>query len=64
MHGKHSCRVQGPSSEGVVVSQLLSREVVEYVRNRKPNQNRGVCLSFWCEPEGYSSDGEKNKAVN
>lgn len=42
MHGKRSWRVVGSSYQEVTVSQLLSREVVEYVRNRKPDQDRGV----------------------
>ncbi len=63
MHGKHSWRVEGPSSQEVVVSQLLSSEVVEYVRNRKSTQNRGVSFSFWYKPDGVDpNNGAKNKA--
>jgi hypothetical protein len=64
MHGKHSWKVEGPSSDDVVVSQLLSREVVEYIRNRKPDQNRGVSFSFWYNVSEFAGDGSgsRNKA--
>jgi len=57
MHGKHSWKVEGQPSQDVVVSQLLSSDVVEYIR-RKP----GVCFSFCYKPDGNISSGEKNKA--
>ena len=47
MHGKHSWKVEGQANQEVVISQLLSKEVVEYIRNRKDNQSRGVSFSFW-----------------
>jgi len=62
MYGKHSWYVSGSSNQNVTVAQLLSREVVEYIRNRKDGQNRGVCFSFWYKPDGNISSGEKNKA--
>ncbi|MEM3040914.1 MAG: LamG domain-containing protein [Nitrososphaerota archaeon] len=62
MHGKHSWNVTGSANQDVVVSQLLSKEVVEYIRNRKPNQNRGACFSFWYKPDDVTSNGEKNRA--
>ena len=59
---KHSWHVEGRFSQNVTIAQLLSREVVEYIRNRKPNQNRGVAFSFWYKPDDALSNGEKNKA--
>ena len=50
MHGKHSWRVEGSSSQNVTITQLLSNEVVEYVRDRKPNQNRGMRFIFGYKP--------------
>jgi len=42
---------------------ILGSNAVEYIRNRKDCQNRGVCFSFWYKPDGVNStDGEKNKA--
>ena len=49
-HRKHSWRVEGSSIQNVTIVQLLSNEVVEYVRDRKPNQNRGMCFIFWYRP--------------
>ena len=62
MHGKHSWQVTGGSSDDLVVGQTLSSEVVEYIRQRQTDQNRGVCFSFWHRPDGVIESGEKNKA--
>ena len=62
MHGKHSWNVTGPSNQDAMVAQLLDKEVTEYVRNRRDNQNRGVCFSFWYKPESALSDRTKNNA--
>ena len=51
MHGKASWRVVGPSDEPALMSQLLRREVVEYIRQRREGRNRGVCFSFWYRPD-------------
>jgi len=58
MHGKHSWKVEGSSNQNASIAQLLSSEVVEYIR-RKP----GVCFSFSYKPDGFDqSTGERNKA--
>ena len=61
MHGKYSWEVEGQSSQEVVVAQLLDSEVVEYVRDRKDNQQRGICFSFWYNISDVAG-GERNKA--
>ena len=42
---------------------ILGSNAVEYIRNRKDCQNRGVCFSFWYKPDGVNlTEVEKNKA--
>jgi hypothetical protein len=62
MHGKRSWKAEGSSNQNATIAQLLDKEVTEYVRNRKDNQNRGVAFSFWYKPDGVILSGEKNKA--
>ena len=45
-----------------MVAQLLDREVVEYIRNRKDDQQRDVCFSFWYKADDVISSGKKDKA--
>jgi len=61
MQGKRSWRVEGPANGDAVIAQLLSR-VVEYIRNRKARQQRGVCFSFWYKLDDAISNGSKNQA--
>ena len=66
MHGRRSWHVSGPPNHEITIEQALRQEVVEYVRQRREEQNRGVCFSFWYKPDGViesgDNKGEKNKA--
>jgi len=59
VHGKHSWHVTGISGEDFVTEQTLSSDVVEYIRNRKANQQRGLCFSFWYRSELIQSDSNR-----